>query len=113
MKHRVWLVAGSLLSLGAALFWQQWGADPAVPTLMPPVVSSGVDLPPITNPFGAAAALPKELPSETFTEMIAEFSEPGGSFMYENFLSNERSYQDPIPSLVDITKPGGVYLGVG
>jgi len=115
MNHRVWLVAGVLLSIGAALFWQQWGANPAVPTLLltPPAVSSAVDVLPITNPFGTAAALPRELSSETFAQMSAEFSEPGGSFMYENFLSNERSYQDPIPALVNIAKPGGVYLGVG
>src|SRR5215475_11849431 len=115
MNHRVWLVAGVLLSIGAALFWQQWGANPAVPTLLltPPAVSSAVDVLPITNPFGTAAALPRELSGETFAQMSAEFSEPGGSFMYENFLSNERSYQDPIPALVNIAKPGGVYLGVG
>jgi hypothetical protein len=45
--------------------------------------------------------------------MIEEFSERGGSFMYENFLSNERTYQDPIPLLTRTAKPGGVYLGVG
>jgi hypothetical protein len=33
--------------------------------------------------------------------------------MYENFLSNERSYQDPISELKKTVKPGGVYLGVG
>jgi hypothetical protein len=33
--------------------------------------------------------------------------------MYENFLSNERTYQDPIPALKKVAKPGGVYLGVG
>src|SRR5262245_55820135 len=65
------------------------------------------------EPFGTAAALPKELTSDTFLKMIEEFSEPGGYFMYENFLSNERSYQDPIPSLVKVAKPGGAYLGVG
>src|SRR5262249_12438104 len=43
----------------------------------------------------------------------AEFSEPGGYFMYENFLSNEKSYQDPIPELRRAVRPGGVYLGVG
>src|SRR5262249_24659514 len=47
-----------------------------------------------------------------FSKMITEFSEPGGYFMYENYLSNERSYQDPIPSLLKVAKPGGVYLGV-
>ena len=38
--------------------------------------------------------------------------EPGGSFPYENFVSNEVSYQVVIPDLVRIAKPGGAYLGV-
>jgi hypothetical protein len=45
--------------------------------------------------------------------MVSEFSEPGGYFMYENFLSNEKPYQDVIPRLTRIAKPRGVYLGVG
>jgi len=44
--------------------------------------------------------------------MVEEFSEPGGTFRYENFISNERSIQYVIPDLKRNTKPGGVYLGV-
>ena len=44
--------------------------------------------------------------------MVTAFSEPGGAFPYENFVSNEVSYQDVIPELKRIAKPGGAYLGV-
>jgi hypothetical protein len=44
--------------------------------------------------------------------MIEEFSEAGGAFRYENFISNERSIQYVIPELKANSKPGGVYLGV-
>jgi len=44
--------------------------------------------------------------------MIEDFSEPGGTFRYENFISNERSIQYVIPELKARPKPGGVYLGV-
>jgi len=44
--------------------------------------------------------------------MITEFSEPGGYFRSDNFVSNETSYQYVIPELQRTTRPGGVYLGV-
>src|SRR5205085_8728427 len=39
-------------------------------------------------------------------------SEPNGAFPYENFVSNEVSYQDILPDLSKIVKAGGAYLGV-
>src|SRR5262245_30819649 len=45
--------------------------------------------------------------------MIVELSEPGGSYPYENFVSNELQVQDVVPALKVTTKPGGVYIGVG
>jgi hypothetical protein len=81
--------------------------------LRPSPVARAVELPPVTNPFGTEDALPKELTNETFWKMIATFSEPDGFFMYDNYLSNEQSYQEPIASLKSVVKPGGVYLGVG
>jgi hypothetical protein len=102
---------------GVLLLWHllDSGSGSPTPVLAPPDSSHAAetDAPPVTNPFGEAASLPKELPAEAFSKMIAEFSEPDGSFMYKNYLSNERSYQEPIPSLVKAAKPGGVYLGVG
>ena len=44
--------------------------------------------------------------------MVTAFSEPGGSFQYENFVSNEISYQEIMPDLVRIARPGAVYVGV-
>ena len=44
--------------------------------------------------------------------MVTEFSEPGGYFRSDNFVSNETSFQYVIPELQRTTRPGGVYLGV-
>src|SRR5262245_5856314 len=116
MKHRAWIVASIVLGTAAGLLlWHLLNSDPTGPTLMTPAISPAVDadVSDVTNRFGTAASLPKQLSGETFSTMIAEFSEPGGFFMYENYVSNERSYQDPIPSLLQVAKRGGVYLGVG
>src|SRR2546428_11766441 len=118
MKNRVGMVASVILILLAGLFfWNPAGWDPKgpLPLLSPPAISRAADteIPPITNSFGTASALPKELSDQTFQKMISEFSEPNGYFRYENFLSNERSYQDPIPGLGKTVRAGGVYLGVG
>ena len=67
----------------------------------------------ITLPFRAAETLPARLADDTFWKMVTEFSEAGGYFRFENFLSNELGFQFVIPELKEITKPGGVYLGVG
>jgi hypothetical protein len=45
--------------------------------------------------------------------MITDFSEPGGVFPSDNFLSNEAGYQEVIPALLKTLKPGGAYFGVG
>jgi hypothetical protein len=60
----------------------------------------------------AADTLPSQYSDAEFWLMVTEFSEPGGSFPYENFVSNEVSYQDILPELTRIAKPGGAYLGV-
>src|SRR6185369_9540741 len=60
-----------------------------------------------------AAALPAEISDKDFWKMIVDMSEPGGSYPYENFVSNEAQYQDVIPALRGLTKPGGVFIGVG
>jgi hypothetical protein len=118
IKYRVWGVAAIVLGITAGLLvWHLLSPNPNdhSPLLTTDGVSRSAlfDNPPIANPFGTAAAVPRELSEETFFRMTEEFSEMDGYFMYENYLSNERSYQDPIPSLVKATKPGGVYLGVG
>ena len=64
----------------------------------------------------AAAAnpsLPTRIGDDQFWRFVADFSEPGGFFRSDNFLSNENSYQQVIPTLQRRFGAGGVYLGVG
>lgn len=61
----------------------------------------------------SAEQLPTRLTDEAFWKLITDFSEPGGSFVSDNFVSNELAFQDVLGGLTDGRKPGGVYLGVG
>ncbi|PYS50830.1 MAG: hypothetical protein DMG13_20075 [Acidobacteria bacterium] len=61
----------------------------------------------------ATEELPKQLSDEAFWQLVTDFSEPGGFFRSDNFVSNETTFQWVIPDLKNTTKPGGVYLGVG
>src|SRR5438128_10734238 len=63
--------------------------------------------------FKAVEPLPSRLSDAAFWRMVSDFSEGGGYFRFENFLSNELGFQLVIPELREDTKPGGVYLGVG
>jgi hypothetical protein len=56
--------------------------------------------------------LPEKFTDAQFWRMVTDFSEPGGMFPYENFVSNEANYQVVIPDLKRQIQPGGVYLGV-
>jgi hypothetical protein len=60
----------------------------------------------------AADTLPAQYTDAEFWRMVTDFSEAGGDYQYENFVSNEISYQEVIPELVRLAKPGGVYFGV-
>ena len=73
---------------------------------------SGVAL---VGPRGEAAAdsLPKRLSDRAFWQMIVDFSEAGGPFPSDNFISNETTYQEVIPELRKRSSPDGAYLGVG
>src|SRR5262252_4893068 len=57
--------------------------------------------------------LPERLTNKEFWKMITDFSEAGGYFRSDNFLSNEAGYQRIIPLLKKDTRPRGAYLGVG
>jgi hypothetical protein len=61
----------------------------------------------------AADTLPRQLSDRAFWKLVEDFSEPGGFFRSDNFLSNETTYQEPIPELRKRSTPEGVYLGVG
>lgn len=57
--------------------------------------------------------LPQQFSDAEFSNLIDEFSETGGYFRSDNFISNETTFQYVIPDLRKKTAPGGVYLGVG
>jgi hypothetical protein len=60
-----------------------------------------------------ARGVPSRLSDGDFWRLVSEFSEPGGYFPSNNFVSNELDYQTVIPRLKESVRPGGVYLGVG
>jgi hypothetical protein len=65
-----------------------------------------------SSPQVATEEIPKQLSDETFWRMVTEFSESGGYFRSDNFVSNETTFQYVLKNLKQ-TRPGGVYLGVG
>jgi len=65
-----------------------------------------------SSPLVATDRLPPQLSDEAFWNMVSEFSETGGYFRSDNFVSNETTFQYVIKNLKKTT-PGGVYLGVG
>src|SRR5262245_21179576 len=70
---------------------------------------------PMSLTFSAVVAtdeIPKQLSDEAFWNIVTEFSEAGGYFRSENFVSNEMTFQYVLKDLKK-TRPGGVYLGVG
>jgi hypothetical protein len=75
------------------------------------LLSGGVFLP--GPALRAVEPLPAQLEDGAFWRMIEEFSEDGGMFFSDNFISNESGYQVVIPQLQAVTNKGGVYLGVG
>jgi hypothetical protein len=58
-------------------------------------------------------SLPPRLSDAAFWGLVSELSEPGGSFISANYVSNENSFQRVIPELQRRARRGGVYLGVG
>jgi hypothetical protein len=67
----------------------------------------------LAAPSPQATGLPPQLTDAEFWRIFTEFSEAGGNYPYENFVTNEETIQDVMPVLTKVTKPGGVYLGVG
>ena len=59
-----------------------------------------------------ADTLPAELSDKEFWGLVTDFSEPDGFFRSDNLVSNERTYQEPIPELKKHAVANGVYLGV-
>jgi len=46
-----------------------------------------------SSPVQTAATLPSEISDKDFWSMIVDLSEPGGTYPYENFVSNEAQHQ--------------------
>jgi hypothetical protein len=61
----------------------------------------------------AAPSVPERVSDEAFWRMVTEFSEPGGFFRSDNFVSNEITFQWVLPEIAKTTQTGGVYMGVG
>jgi hypothetical protein len=60
-----------------------------------------------------SGSLPSQISDGAFWRLVSELSEPGGSFISANYVSNENSFQRVIPELQRRARHGGVYLGVG
>ena len=58
-------------------------------------------------------ALPARISDQEFWRMVSEFSEPGGFFRSDNFVSNETTFQYVVPELKRSHAAAGVYIGVG
>ena len=63
--------------------------------------------------FASYGALPDSLGLSGFVRIMTEFSEPAGHFPGDNFVTNETSYLHVVPTVVELGRPGGVYIGVG
>lgn len=63
--------------------------------------------------LGAAGTLPARLSDDEFWRIVVDLSEPAGAFQFENFVSNEITFQRVIPELKQTAKRDGAYLGVG
>src|SRR5262245_9107094 len=61
----------------------------------------------------AAGPVPGQLTDEEFWRLSSASSEPDGYFRSDNLLSNETNFQYVIPGLLEVAKPGRVYMGVG
>jgi hypothetical protein len=60
-----------------------------------------------------AAGVPARISDGGFWRMVSDFSEEGGTFMFENLVSNELTFQEVIPALKKRATNRGAYLGVG
>src|SRR5206468_971200 len=78
------------------------------------VIEGGAPQRPPARPAPARRAtadtLPAEISDADFSKIISDFSEPGGTYPYENFLSNEHRQQIVIPALTQATRTGEVYV---
>jgi hypothetical protein len=62
-------------------------------------------------PPAAAQATPARLSDAQFRSLVTSLSEPGGTFVTDNIISNEIAFQDVLPELQRTHH--GAYIGVG
>src|SRR5262249_1735230 len=67
----------------------------------------------IATTIAARAGLPTRLTDQEFWGLVNDLSEQNGSFRSDNLLSNEARFQFVIPALLETTRSGGAYMGVG
>lgn len=60
----------------------------------------------------AADTIPAAIADAEFWKMVSDYSEPGDTFDFPMFMSNEVTFQTVLPDLLKRVSPGGVYLGV-
>jgi hypothetical protein len=121
-RSRFRSAASALMMLATAAVFLESAPAPQVPTQGVRMVRGRLILDGGAAPSAAPSAspaprstrdtLPAQISDAEFWRMISEFSEPGGSYPYENFVSNERRQQIVIPALKKATRPGEVYIGV-
>ena len=78
-----------------------------------PLVAIAIAVLTSTLTVSTAGKLPARLTDGEFWTLIADLSEPNGTFRSDNLLSNETRFQFILPELADLIKPGGAYMGVG
>jgi hypothetical protein len=77
------------------------------------VVLCGLTWTAASRTLAVRADLPASLSDEEFWQLSQAFSEAGGTFHSENYVSNEGRFQLILPDLVARARQGGLYLGVG
>ena len=82
-------------------------------TIVLGVAAAALAAVPGASPAQLRRQMPDSLSDREFWQMFTTLSEESGSFPSENFVSNELTYQNVIPTLQRALTPGGVYLGVG
>src|SRR5436190_12077235 len=68
---------------------------------------------PLHSGHAAAASAPARLSDQEFWKLSTTMSEEDGSFRSDNLLSNELTFQYVIPELLEVSKQGRIYMGVG
>ena len=73
--------------------------------IAPPLLAAAIAL---SISFDAIAAdkLPQRLSDAEFWTLVADLSEPGGTFRSDNLLSNEARFQYVLPELIQATREG-------